>query len=354
MRIRLMLLAHLSLYITIFICIVYRILNRPNIGLEVRKIPPALQPQKVKEVQEIPPRIERQSVTLEDKNSTYHLNYSQYLLEFPYLQSYRCSLLLVPPTDQIQEITEPLLLLAIKSHPQATERRNALRQTWFREVVVEGYRVKPIFLLAQSDHIQDMNLAQRESMEYEDIIQWDFNEGHHNLSLKERCFLEWLNFNLPHVDFIFKGDDDEFVNPPVLVEYIGEYGTPHTLHGSVQHKARVFRGGKYQVSETLLSNSNYPDFLSGGGFIFPGPSVGLLYQASQELPVFPLDDVYFGFLALAANLTYRNDERFYVFGHDFNACTFQRALVVHGVKMEKLINLWPVVQGAKCGKSTVT
>lgn len=71
--------------------------------------------------------------------------------------------------------------------------------------MTEGYRVRPIFLMAQVDSVGYMSVVERESEEYKDVLQWDFMEDHHNLSLKERCFLEWLHFKMPHVAYVFKG-----------------------------------------------------------------------------------------------------------------------------------------------------
>ncbi|XP_068128118.1 beta-1,3-galactosyltransferase 5-like [Hyperolius riggenbachi] len=335
MKIRTVIFLQMILSTIVFLFIAQRILNHP-----VKEPEPDLQ--------KVPPPPQRQSVTLKDEAFTYHLNYSQHLAEFPFLQSYRCSHLLAPPTDPRQEEMTPLLLLAIKSHPRSTARRNALRQTWAREGMVEGYRIRPVFLMAQSDGIGYMDLVKMESEEYKDILQWDFYEDHHNLSLKERCFLEWLHMNTSNVDFIFKGDDDEFVNPAALVRYIKERGTPYVMHGAVQHHSVVMRSTKYQISTALFPYPKYPNFLSGGGYLFPGPSVRHLHRASQTLPVFPLDDVYFGFLVLAANLSLRDEKRFYVWGLDFNACLYQQALVVHRVELEKLLKVWATVLTTVC------
>ncbi|XP_072006626.1 UDP-GlcNAc:betaGal beta-1,3-N-acetylglucosaminyltransferase 9-like [Engystomops pustulosus] len=293
------------------------------------------------------PKPARKSVTLHHKAFTYHLNISQFQREFPHLQSYECSLLHTPH----QEIgrTSPLLIMAIKSHPASVSRRSALRTTWAKNGQVLGFRVWPLFLMAVSDDAKHMEIVKMEKNEYGDIILWDFTEGHHNLSLKERCFLEWLYDNPTQVAFIFKGDDDVFVNPSSLVHFIKERASsPTTLYGALHTHSNVFRSTKYKVSESLFPYPVYPYFLSGGGFLFPGASVKLLYRASLELPVFPLDDVYFGFLSLASNLTLLHDSRFHVFGLGYNPCDYQRAFVVHGIGPDDLLKIWREVQEAQC------
>ncbi|OCT58290.1 hypothetical protein XELAEV_18002228mg, partial [Xenopus laevis] len=250
----------------------------------------------------------RDSANLSDGLYTYHLNMSQFQSDFPYLQTYKCSVTLTPQKEQMLGNPKPVLIMAIKSHPRSGARRSAVRQTWAREVEVEGYWVKPIFLIAHTEVSGQMKLVALESR-----------------------------------------DDDEYVNPKAIVHYIKEHGSsPNTLHGNLQCHSAVMRSSKYAISKTVYPLHKYPNFLSGGGFLFPGTSVKYLHEAAQKIPVFPLDDVYFGFLALAANLTYRHDRRFYVWGLAFNASKYQEALVVHGIGPELLIKIWTKVQSAQC------
>ncbi|KAM8972716.1 beta-1,3-galactosyltransferase 5-like [Pelodytes ibericus] len=293
----------------------------------------------------------RESVSLTDGVYSYYLDLSQFQIEFPYLQSYQCSLTLTPRGQLEERTTQPLLILAIKSHPASGGRREALRRTWAREGEVGGYWVRPIFLMAQGDKPGHTELLKLESREFGDILQWDFNEGHHNLSLKERCFLEWIHHHVPQVEFIFKGDDDVYVNPEAVVQYIKEHASsPRTLHGNLQPHSRVMRHTKYRVSHCLYPFHLYPDFLSGGGFLIPGSSVKILYESSRRIPVFPLDDVYLGFLTLAANLTFQHGPLFHVKGLAYDVCRYQKALVVHGVGSEHLVKVWDQVKRTHCPK----
>ncbi|XP_072255356.1 beta-1,3-galactosyltransferase 5-like isoform X2 [Pyxicephalus adspersus] len=296
--------------------------------------------------------IMRRSVTLNDGTYNYHLNLSSFEAEFPHLQSYNCTLIQEPHPEEQEAANQKLLILAVKSNPGSGARRAALRETWAKKWDINGYRLRPLFLLGKTNVKGHMDIVKLESQMYGDILQWDMMEGHHNLSLKERCFLEWLYLNSPQVHYIFKGDDDEFVNPDALVQYIAEHGTPNKIHGAHQHRAGVMRGSKYRISQTLYPQDRYPGFVSGGGFLFPGASVKRLYEASQLLPVFPLDDVYFGFLVLAVNLTFQHNNRFYVNGLAYNACKYKQAVVVHGISSEAMPGIWREVQNTKCQNKT--
>ncbi|XP_029435618.1 N-acetyllactosaminide beta-1,3-N-acetylglucosaminyltransferase 2-like [Rhinatrema bivittatum] len=283
----------------------------------------------------------RQSVVLADSNFTYLLNLSQYQLEFPYLQSYYCFLLIDQPGFCQQSCGKPLVLLAIKSQPESFQRRAAIRQTWAQVWEIGNVVVKPVFLMAMSNNSGHNGQVVEEDSEHKDILLWDFEESHHNLSLKERCFIDWLYYSCQEAEFIFKGDDDEFVNPKTVVRYVSDFvNSSTTVHGHLMVHSDVMREGKYQISKTLYPLKKYPTFLSGGGFIIPGDSIPALHNASTLLPVFPLDDVYFGFLMLAANLTYRHDARFCVSRSKQENCLFLETLVVHGLSPATLLSIW--------------
>ncbi|XP_069498961.1 beta-1,3-galactosyltransferase 5-like isoform X2 [Ambystoma mexicanum] len=287
----------------------------------------------------------KHSVILTSDNNTYHLNLAQHEVEFPFLQSYICTLLENSLGHCRSPGDAPLLLLAMKSHPASGNRRAALRQTWAAEGEISGYQIKRLFLLATVPSLGQMNLLEEEIKEFQDILQWNFTESHHNLSLKERCFLDWLHNNCKEAEFIFKGDDDMLMNPTSLIQYLGTIGNiSRTLHGNLMHRAVVFRGGKYAVTHTLFPYLHYPTFLSGGGFIIPRNVIPGLFRASLELPVFPLDDVYLGFLGVAANVTMVHNPRFYLFGLEYNICQYKQALVVHQFTSESLVKIWQELQ----------
>ncbi|XP_069071659.1 beta-1,3-galactosyltransferase 5-like [Pleurodeles waltl] len=292
---------------------------------------------------------QRRSITLKDDMFTYHLNLTQHEVEFPHLQRYNCTLLVNKPGYCHFLGGKQLLLLALKSHPASSDRRAALRQTWAADSNALGYQVRPLFLMAADPSHGRMMLVKEEVKAFHDILLWDFTESHHNLSLKERCFLEWLHHHCKEVDFIFKGDDDMLVNPDALVKYVKTVGNASCcLHGAVQHHSVVVRSGKYGVTHSLFPLPKYPLFLSGGGFLVPGAAVTALYHTSTKLPVFPLDDVYLGILALAANIELRHSPLFFVFGLKYETCPYKAALAVHGVAPDDLLKIWKEMQETEC------
>ncbi|XP_054850532.1 N-acetyllactosaminide beta-1,3-N-acetylglucosaminyltransferase 4-like [Eublepharis macularius] len=316
------------------------------IGLRNRQLPLPLRTTR--------PPSGRHSVTLRDGTFTFHLNLSHYEAQFPHLQHHPCREVIAEAGLCRRAPGSPLLLLAIKSHPASSRRRVALRRTWAKPGEMGGYWVQPLFLMAMDPDVRHISLVQQESSSFGDVLLWDFVESHHNLSLKERCFLHWLHEHCQQAAFVFKGDDDLFMNPKALAGYLRH--TPnasHFIHGNIQHHSSVMRHGKYSISRTLYPLDRYPHFASGGGFVLPGSFIRPLYQASLWLPVFPLDDVYLGCLVLAAGLSFAHDGRFRVWGPPKDKLeVYQESLTVHGITPERMEVVWKGLWSHRRGKAS--
>nr|XP_020655535.1 UDP-GlcNAc:betaGal beta-1,3-N-acetylglucosaminyltransferase 9-like isoform X1 [Pogona vitticeps] len=296
------------------------------------------------------------TITLNDGTLAFHLDPKIYQDFFPHLQGYQCRELISPDAlcqGGPPSGGAPLLLLAVKSHPAASDRRAALRRTWARPGQVGGFRLQPLFLVAATPDVRHTRLVQEESRAFADLVIWDFEESHHNLTLKERCFLRWAHVHCPQAAYVFKGDDDLFVNIEALTEYLRQ--TPNAsdfIHGNIQYHSAVMREGKYAVSSALYPMAQYPTFASGGGFVMPRDSLSGLYRVSLWLPVFPLDDVYLGFLALAAGLSHRHEGRFRVWGPPKDELeVYRESLTVHGLSMERMEQVWKALHSPSRGKA---
>ncbi|XP_026548543.1 N-acetyllactosaminide beta-1,3-N-acetylglucosaminyltransferase 3-like, partial [Notechis scutatus] len=141
---------------------------------------------------------------LTDGTFTFYLNRSVYESLYPHLQLYRCRELMAQDGLCQGPSRLPLLLLAIKSHPASGLRRATLRRTWAQPVEVGGFRLQPLFLLGVTPDPRQLALVARENEVFGDILMWDLGESHHNLSLKESCFLQWVQGHCQRAAFVFK------------------------------------------------------------------------------------------------------------------------------------------------------
>ena len=138
------------------------------------------------------------------------------------------------------------LLLVIKSSTSQFSRRQAIRQTWgdthklHLNIDQTGHfnrgmkifsadksskvlNIKRLFLLAKGEHQGKEELLKMEANEYGDILQGDFQDSFRNLTLKDIMFLDWQRRYCSQVQFIFKGDDDVFVNVFNIMRYMHNF-----------------------------------------------------------------------------------------------------------------------------------
>ncbi|XP_037380119.1 UDP-GlcNAc:betaGal beta-1,3-N-acetylglucosaminyltransferase 7 [Talpa occidentalis] len=253
------------------------------------------------------------------------------------------------------------LLVVVKSVITQHDRREAIRQTWGREQDSAGGgrgAVRTLFLLGtaskQEERAHYQQLLAYEDRVYGDILQWDFLDSFFNLTLKEIHFLKWLDIFCPSVPFVFKGDDDVFVNPTNLLEFLDDRQPQEDLFvGDVLQHARPIRRkeNKYYIPTALYSKASYPPYAGGGGFLMAGGLARRLHHACDTLELYPIDDVFLGMCLEVLGVQPVPHNGFKTFGISRNhqsrmnkePCFYRAMLVVHKLLPPELLAMWGLV-----------
>ena len=110
------------------------------------------------------------------------------------------------------------LFIGIISAPNYFDKRQLLRETWLRHVNDPHYHRGLIdvvgfgFILGQTSNATIQSQIEEESRKHGDILQVEMDDSYRNLTRKSVAFLNWVNTNCPHVDFVMKIDDDGYIN----------------------------------------------------------------------------------------------------------------------------------------------
>ncbi|KPP59690.1 hypothetical protein Z043_122367 [Scleropages formosus] len=270
-----------------------------------------------------------------------------------FLQGMECR---TPPIliDQPQKCggnEQTFLLFGIKSVPNNFQERQTVRETWGQEKLYEGgLQVRLVFLLGawslNEPHLDI--LLKHEADQFGDVLQWDFRDSFFNLTLKENVFFNWVLKHCSQARFIFKGDDDVFVNTMLMVHFLQslEPEKASKLYtGHVVTQASPFRDAKnkYYVPMSFFEGA-YPVYTGGGGFLFSGSLVRDLYRVSQYIPFFPIDDVYTGMCFQALGIQPESHKDFRTFDireeDRDNACVHKDLVLVHKRTPQQIMLLW--------------
>ncbi|KAM8945937.1 UDP-GlcNAc:betaGal beta-1,3-N-acetylglucosaminyltransferase 9 [Pelodytes ibericus] len=267
------------------------------------------------------------------------------------------SLLINQPNKCKKPSGDSFLLIAVKSIVEDFDRRESVRKTWGKEGLVNGVRVRRVFLLGIPKNKTAVSLweslLQQESHYYKDILLWDFLDTFFNLTLKEIHFLSWAETFCENVKFIFKGDADVFVNVENLINFLQNQNASEDLFvGDIINHAKPIRSkkSKYYIPETMYGLGMYPAYAGGGGFLMSGVTMKRLSQACNEVELFPIDDVFLGMCLQRINITPVLHEGFKTFGimkpsaaphlQTFDPCFYKDLMVVHSLKAAEIWLMW--------------
>lgn len=186
--------------------------------------------------------------------------------------------------------------------------RQSIRRTWGNTKLLKRYfpkiNLKLLFLL-------DIDAKSEKKIELEhnfhkDLVQVkNLPEQYEYVTEREAALYEFTKERCKQTKFLFKTDDDIFINTFLLLlskenfEYLTNK-TKYSLFGFPIEYGLVVRhsddriGQRYIITPDEYSCPRYPTFLSGFGYLMSFETCSLLINAYQtDKKPFPLSDVYF-------------------------------------------------------------
>ncbi|XP_075058301.1 lactosylceramide 1,3-N-acetyl-beta-D-glucosaminyltransferase [Mixophyes fleayi] len=246
-----------------------------------------------------------------------------------------------------------LLLLFVKTSPENRGRRDTIRKTWGNEDYIHdkyGANMKVMFALGvDKDPVKRQMFQEQLEIEnkmYNDLVQQDFLDTFHNLTLKFLLQFGWVNTYCPNAKFIMTADDDIFVHTPNLVSYLKSLDLIDVQDFWI---GRVHRGSppirkkdsKYYVSREMYQWSSYPDYTAGAAYVVSQDVAAKVYEASQTLNTsLYIDDVFMGICANKMGVVPRHHLFFSGEGKaPYHQCIYNRMMTSHG-HLDDLHYLW--------------
>lgn len=246
--------------------------------------------------------------------------------------------------------TKPFLVLMVPVAPRNVEARNAIRQTWGKEKLVQGEVVVTLFMLGLVggtgvDELQEK--IKQENLQHHDLIQSDFIDSYLNLTIKTMVIMDWLATRCPSAAYAMKIDSDMFLNIDNLVIMLKKPDILklNYLTGYLMWNRPVVRSkaSKWYVPMEMYPDLKYPTYTLGMGYVFSNDLPQKFVLVSKTIKPFNIEDAYIGMCMkkLGLNPSSPPDpSQFKTYNTNFNRCEFSKVITYILGNSQQLVNYW--------------
>lgn len=178
---------------------------------------------------------------------------------------------------EVCKTKNPFLVLMAPVAPNNVAARDAIRQTWANNSLVQGKVVLTLFMLGLSNRDNAEQLQEKlrqENLQHSDLIQSDFMDTYLNLTIKTMVIMDWLATHCTTAAYAMKVDSDMFLNIDNLVTMLQKPDIPkqNYLTGMLMWNRPVIRSknSKWYVPEEMYPDPIYPTYTLGMGYVLLG------------------------------------------------------------------------------------
>ncbi|XP_066299687.1 beta-1,3-galactosyltransferase 1-like [Branchiostoma lanceolatum] len=242
-----------------------------------------------------------------------------------------------------------LLLILVTTTVQGTIQRETIRRTWGNESNIPGVVIKLVFAIGQTDDWAAQAALVEENSKFKDIIQEDFVDSYHNLTLKTVMCLKWAFQYCPKARFIMKADDDTFVNIFSITRHLiglHKYHAKRYVTGWVYVDTKPIRDptsqwNKWYVKYEDYPRDSYPKYPCGFAYIISNDITQLLYETSLTIKYLFLEDAFLGLCMEKLGFEPVHHGGFLPWYTHIDSCQFDWLMASHWVKSyEYMWYLW--------------
>lgn len=212
-------------------------------------------------------------------------------------------LLLEPKSDcKTSQVDDVDIIVIITSIPGAFKERKAVRESWGQWTRYQNSRSKLVFLFGGGWSEKENKQLLTENEQFGDILQADFKDHYYNLTYKVLMGYKWVAENYPGVKYIIRAADDTFVHLPNIRKLLAVYGSePGFLDFQIGFclynvETPRFPWFKNHLTDNEYRKNHLPPYALGTIFMTSLNLTRDILKASEDVPFFPIEDMYFGFL----------------------------------------------------------
>ncbi|XP_059190951.1 beta-1,3-galactosyltransferase 2-like [Centropristis striata] len=244
----------------------------------------------------------------------------------------------------------PFLVLMVPVAPRNVAARDAIRQTWGKDSLVQGEVVLTLFMLGLSggaDVKQVQEQLKQENLQHQDLIQSDFIDTYLNLTTKTMVIMDWLATRCPGAAYAMKIDSDMFLNIDNLMIMLQKPDTPklNYLTGMLMWNRPVVRSknSKWYVPVEMYPDPKYPTYTLGMGYIFSNDLPERFVEVSKSIKPFRIEDAYVGMCMKKLGLAPKsppNPSQFRAYNKRYNRCEYSKVITFILGSPKQLLEYW--------------
>ncbi|TKS68599.1 Beta-1,3-galactosyltransferase 2 [Collichthys lucidus] len=267
-----------------------------------------------------------------------------------YHQAYAPNYHFIMDNTEVCKNKTPFLVLLVPVAPNNVAARDAIRQTWAKNSLVQGEIVLTLFMLGLSggaDVEQVQEKLKLENLQHHDLIQSNFMDTYLNLTIKTMVIMDWLATHCPTAAYAMKVDSDMFLNIDNLVIMLKKPGIPklNYLTGMLMWNRPVLRSknSKWYVPKELFPDPTYPTYTLGMGYIFSSDLPGKFVNVSKSITPFNIEDAYIGMCMKKLGLAPKSPpdpSQFKAYNSRYDRCEYSKIITYILGSSEELVKYW--------------
>ncbi|XP_064416384.1 beta-1,3-galactosyltransferase 2-like [Latimeria chalumnae] len=241
----------------------------------------------------------------------------------------------------------PFLVFLIPTSPRQETERNAVRQTWGNETLINGVTIIRIFLvgLPTTNTAMVQERLEYESAVYHDVVQRGFLDTYNNLTIKTMIGIEWLASFCSNASYFMKVDVDMFVNTYYLVNKLlrSLSGKTNFMAGQIIKGVAVVtrKNSKWYIPPEIYPNKTYPSYCCGAGYVISAELAAKIVEISQSIKPLHVEDIYIGLCLKKLNVQiFSYSPLFYCSHVTYDRCRYAKLIMSHGFKPDILLRMW--------------
>ncbi|XP_062420760.1 beta-1,3-galactosyltransferase 2-like [Pungitius pungitius] len=262
-------------------------------------------------------------------------------------QSYPRNYHFIMDNEEVCRAKTPFLVLMVPVAPDNLAARDAIRQTWGNESVVQGQAVLTLFMLGLSGGADVQEKLQQENLQHSDLLQSSFADTYLNLTIKTMVIMDWLATRCPTAAYAMKIDSDMFLNIDNLVLMLQKPGTPKVdyLTGMLMWNRPVVRSkdSKWYVPLEMYPDPTYPTYTLGMGYVFSNDLPKKFVEVSKSIRPFNIEDAYIGMCMKKLGLAPTSPpdpSQFRAYNQRYDRCEYSKIITYILGSSQDLVNYW--------------